>query len=118
MLYSVGTITRVSTVAKDSPKIIATAMGAHIWADDEPMIFTVTEIADDPHARALEIVTLIAEKSPSGTRLAKALIETAESGAGEAAVLMAESVEQAKLIGGAHQKEIVAANMAGRKPTF
>jgi enoyl-CoA hydratase/carnithine racemase len=78
----------------------------------------VTEIADDPHARALEIVTLIAEKSPSGTRLAKALIETAESGAGEAAVLMAESVEQAKLIGGAHQKEIVAANMAGRKPTF
>lgn len=78
----------------------------------------VTEIADDPHARALEIVTLIAEKSPSGTRLAKALIETAESGAGEAAVLMAESVEQAKLIGGAHQKEIVAANMAGRKPAF
>lgn len=78
----------------------------------------VTEIADDPHARALEIVTLIAEKSPSGTRLAKALIETAESGAGEAAVLMAESVEQAKLIGGAHQKEIVAANMAGQKPAF
>jgi len=78
----------------------------------------VTEISDDPHARALEIVTLIAEKSPSGTRLAKALIETAESGASEDDVLMAESVEQAKLIGGAHQIEIVSANMAGRKPQF
>ncbi len=78
----------------------------------------VTEIADDPHARALEIVTLIAEKSPSATRLATSLIAQAESGASEAEVLMAESVEQAKLIGGAHQKEIVAANMAGRKPVF
>ena len=78
----------------------------------------VTEIADDPHARALEIVTLIAEKSPSATRLAKSLIAQAESGASDAEVLMAESVEQAKLIGGAHQKEIVAANMAGRKPVF
>ena len=78
----------------------------------------VTEIADDPHARALEIVTTIAGKSPSGTRIAKALIATAESGASEAEVLMAESVEQAKLIGGAHQVEIIAANMAGRKPEF
>ena len=49
---------------------------------------------------------------------AKALIATAESGASEADVLMAESVEQAKLIGGAHQIEIVSANMAGRKPEF
>ncbi|WP_375175324.1 crotonase/enoyl-CoA hydratase family protein [Pseudooceanicola sp.] len=77
----------------------------------------VTEIAEDPHARALELVTAIAEKSPSGTRLAKALIEVAETGT-EAEVLMAESVEQAKLIGGAHQIEIVSANMAGRKPQF
>ena len=78
----------------------------------------VTEIAEDPQARALEIVTAIADKSPSATRLAKALIATAESGASEADVLMAESVEQAKLIGGAHQIEIVSANMAGRKPEF
>jgi enoyl-CoA hydratase/carnithine racemase len=78
----------------------------------------VTEIAEDPHARALEIVTIIAQKSPSGTRLAKALIETAETAGSEAEVLMAESVEQAKLLGGAHQIEIVTANMAGRKPNF
>lgn len=78
----------------------------------------VTEIADDPHARALEIVTTIADKSPKGTRLAKSLIELAESGASEGDVLMAESVEQAKLIGGKEQIEIVSANMAGRKPVF
>ena len=78
----------------------------------------VTEIAEDPQARAQEIVANIAEKSPSGTRLAKALISLAESGASEAEVLMAESVEQAKLIGGAHQIEIVSANMGKRKPSF
>ncbi|WP_407492379.1 crotonase/enoyl-CoA hydratase family protein [Pseudooceanicola sp. MF1-13] len=78
----------------------------------------VTEIADDPYARAEEIVKSIADKSPSGTRLAKALIAVAESGASEADVLMAESVEQAKLIGGKHQQEIVMANMQKRKPNF
>lgn len=78
----------------------------------------VTEIADDPYARADEIVKLIADKSPSGTRLAKSLIAVAESGASEADVLMAESVEQAKLIGGKHQQEIVMANMQKRKPQF
>ncbi|MGC0222754.1 crotonase/enoyl-CoA hydratase family protein [Pseudooceanicola nitratireducens] len=78
----------------------------------------VTEIAEDPHARALEIVTNIAQKSPSGTRLAKSLIAVAESNASEAEVLMAESVEQAKLIGGKHQQEIVRANMQKRAPNF
>ena len=78
----------------------------------------VTEIADEPYARAEEIVKSIADKSPSATRLAKSLIEVAESGASDADVLMAESVEQAKLIGGAHQQEIVMANMQKRKPNF
>lgn len=78
----------------------------------------VTEIATDPYTRAERIVQGIAEKSPSATRLAKSLIAIAESGVSEADVLMAESVEQAKLIGGADQKEIVLANMQGRKPNF
>lgn len=78
----------------------------------------VTEIAEDPLARATEIVETIADKSPSGTRLAKSLIDLAESGASTEEILMAESVEQAKLIGGAHQKEIVMANMQKRKPAF
>lgn len=78
----------------------------------------VTEIAEDPKARAQEIVDTIALKSPSAIRSAKSLIAVAESGASAAEVLMAESVKQANLIGGAHQMEVIAANMAGRKPNF
>ncbi|GGM02538.1 crotonase/enoyl-CoA hydratase family protein [Pseudooceanicola nanhaiensis] len=78
----------------------------------------VTELAADPLARAMEIATLIAGKSPSAIRAAKRLIDFAESGADEKAVLLEESREQANLIGGAHQKEVIAANMEKRAARF
>lgn len=78
----------------------------------------VTEIAGDAQARAMELATEIAGKSPSAIRAAKRLIGLAESGADEDAVLLAESREQADLIGKPHQMEVIAANMAGRAPTF
>ncbi|MGR3320349.1 MAG: crotonase/enoyl-CoA hydratase family protein [Pseudooceanicola sp.] len=78
----------------------------------------VTELAADPVARAMEIATLIAGKSPSAMRAAKRLIDFAESGADAKAVLLEESREQANLIGGAHQKEVIAANMEKRAANF
>ncbi|KAA2311469.1 crotonase/enoyl-CoA hydratase family protein [Pseudooceanicola sediminis] len=78
----------------------------------------VTQLKDDPLAEAQRIADVIAGKSPSATRGAKRLIALAESGATAAEVLLAESREQAALIGGAHQLEVIAANMAGRAPNF
>ncbi|MDF1670359.1 MAG: crotonase/enoyl-CoA hydratase family protein [Roseovarius sp.] len=78
----------------------------------------VTELSDDPVARAQAIAAGIAARSPSAIRAAKRLIAVAESGAGEDAVLLAESREQADLIGKPHQMEVIAANMAKRAPTF
>jgi enoyl-CoA hydratase/carnithine racemase len=78
----------------------------------------VTLISGDPLAEAQRIAGVIAGKSPSATRGAKRLIALAESGASSAEVLLAESREQAALIGGAHQMEVIAANMAGRAPSF
>ena len=78
----------------------------------------VTELSDDPLARAQAIAAGIATRSPSAIRAAKRLIAVAESGAGEDAVLLAESREQADLIGKPHQMEVIAANMAKRTPTF
>jgi len=78
----------------------------------------VTEIAEDPLARAMEIARSIAVKSPTAMRAAKRLIAFAEGGADEKAVLLEESREQADLIGGAHQKEVIAANMEKRAPKF
>ncbi len=78
----------------------------------------VSEIADDPLARAQQIAELIAQKSPSAMRAAKRLIAVAEGDAGEDAVLLAESREQAKLIGKPHQMEVIAANIQKRDPKF
>ncbi|WP_137701615.1 crotonase/enoyl-CoA hydratase family protein [Marimonas lutisalis] len=78
----------------------------------------VTELSDDPQAAAVQLAATIAKKSPSAMRAAKRLIAVAEGDAGEDAVLMAESREQADLIGKPHQMEVIAANMQKREPNF
>ncbi|PJE30236.1 enoyl-CoA hydratase, partial [Pseudooceanicola lipolyticus] len=59
----------------------------------------------------------IAGRSPSAIRAAKRLIEVAEA-APRDAVLLAESREQAALIGKPDQMEVIAAQMQGRAPVF
>lgn len=78
----------------------------------------VTELADDPATAALALAQQIAGQSPSAIRAAKRLIGLAESSAETDAVLLAESREQADLIGKPHQLEVIAANMAKRAPRF
>lgn len=78
----------------------------------------VTDLADDPLAVASDLAAEIAGRSPTAIRAAKRLIDVAESGADEAAVLIAESREQAALIGKPDQMEQIAANLAGRVPRF
>ncbi|MDD8021670.1 MAG: crotonase/enoyl-CoA hydratase family protein [Paracoccaceae bacterium] len=77
----------------------------------------ITEIADDPLARALDLAQGIAGRSPSAIRAAKRLITTAYT-APAPEVLLAESREQTDLIGKPDQMEVVAANMQGRAPKF
>ena len=78
----------------------------------------VTTLADDPLAAARDLAAGIAGKSPSAIRAAKRLIEVAESGAPRADVLMAESREQAALVGKPHQMEVIAAQMQKRPAVF
>ncbi|MBM1815232.1 crotonase/enoyl-CoA hydratase family protein [Pseudosulfitobacter pseudonitzschiae] len=77
----------------------------------------VTELADEPLAAAQALAEEIAGKSPSAIRAAKALITQSYGGYSDA-ILMAESVEQAKLIGQPDQMEVVAAAMQKRAPVF
>lgn len=78
----------------------------------------VTELDDDPLAAAQDLAAELAKKSPSALRAAKRLAAFAESGASEDAVLLAESREQADLVGKPHQMEVIAANMSKRDPKF
>lgn len=89
-----------------------------IGAERAQEIGLVTELSADPLARAMDLATQIAGKSPSAIRAAKRLIDIAESGADEAAVLHAESREQTDLIGKPHQMEAIMANMQKRPPQF
>jgi enoyl-CoA hydratase/carnithine racemase len=77
----------------------------------------LTDLADDPMADALALAGEIAGKSPSAIRAAKRLIEVAETESRNA-VLMAESEEQAALVGQPDQMEVIAAQMQKRAPRF
>jgi enoyl-CoA hydratase/carnithine racemase len=75
-----------------------------------------TRICDDPRAAALEVAREISGKSPDAIRAAKRLLNNLAAGTGPA--LLAESVEQMKLMGGPNQLEAVRANMEKRAPRF
>jgi len=75
-----------------------------------------TRVCDDPRAAALEMARDIAGKSPDAIRAAKRLLSKLSVDPGPA--LLAESVEQQKLIGSANQLESVRANIDKRAPRF
>src|SRR6266704_342636 len=73
-----------------------------------------TRIADDPRAAAFELAREIAGKSPDAIRAAKRMLNNLSVDPGPA--LLAESVEQQKLLGSPNQTEAVRANMEKRAP--
>lgn len=75
-----------------------------------------TRICDDPRAAALEAAREIAGKSPDAIRAAKRLFNRLSVDPGPA--LMAESIEQMKLMGGSNQLEAIRANLDKRPPRF
>ncbi|MBR1171678.1 crotonase/enoyl-CoA hydratase family protein [Bradyrhizobium liaoningense] len=71
-----------------------------------------TRICDDPRAVALDVAREIAGKSPDAIRAAKRMLNNLSVDPGPA--LLAESVEQQKLIGSPNQTEAVRANLEKR----
>lgn len=75
----------------------------------------VTRLATDPHAEAMTLAHAIAGRNPDAIRAAKRL---ANHEGDAAAVLLAESAEQAALLRTPNQIEAVTANMQKRSPQF
>ena len=89
-----------------------------IFAGDEAeKLGFVTRIVADPRAAALETAREIAAKSPDAVRAAKRLLNLAVA-SDAAAGLMAESVEQQKLIGSPNQLEAVMSNLQKRVASY
>ena len=88
-----------------------------IFSAQEAMSYGLaTRICDDPRAAAFEVAREIAGKSPEAIRAAKRLLNNLA--VDPAAALLAESIEQMKLMGGANQLEAVCANIDKRAPRF
>ncbi|MET4066271.1 enoyl-CoA hydratase/carnithine racemase [Bradyrhizobium sp. S3.2.6] len=88
-----------------------------IFSAQEAMTYGLaTRICDDPRVAALEVAREIAGKSPDAIRAAKRLLNNLSVDSGPA--LLAESVEQQKLIGSANQTEAVRSNLEKRAARF
>lgn len=77
----------------------------------------VTHLSDDPHAAAMDLARTIAGRNPHAVRAMKRLSAVAAD-RDPAAILTAESVEQASLLRSPNQMEAVAAGMARRAAIF
>jgi enoyl-CoA hydratase/carnithine racemase len=75
-----------------------------------------TRVCDDPRAAALEVAREIAAKSPDAIRAAKRLLNNLSCD--PAPALLAESVEQMKLMGSKNQLEAVRAKIDKRATNF
>jgi enoyl-CoA hydratase/carnithine racemase len=88
-----------------------------IFSAQEAMSYGLaTRICDDPHKAAVELAHEIAGKSPDAIRACKRILNRLSVDPGPA--LLAESVEQQKLLGSPNQTEAVRANMEKRAPRF
>jgi enoyl-CoA hydratase/carnithine racemase len=77
----------------------------------------VTHVADDPLGAAMELANVIANKNPHAMRGAKRLCNMIGD-ASDAELLLAETVEQLKVIRTPNQMEAVMAGMEKRAPVF
>lgn len=77
----------------------------------------VTRTADDPHPEAMALARTVAGRNPHAIRAAKRLANIAAD-ADPAAILVAETDEQVRLIGSPNMFEAVRANMEKRAPDF
>ena len=88
-----------------------------IFSAQEAMTYGLaTRICDDPRAAALEAAREIAGKSPDAIRAAKRLLNNLLVDPGPA--LLAESIEQQKLIGSPNQTEAVRSNLEKRAAKY
>ena len=76
-----------------------------------------TRLCADPHAQALALAREIAARPPKAMRAAKRLLDLAAHGDAKD-ILLAESREQAALIGAPEQVEAVTARLQKRPAVF
>lgn len=94
-----------------------TYSGRVVGAEEAVALGLATRVCEDPLAEARAMAREIAGRSPDAIRAAKRLFNGA-SPVDAGRVLLAEAVEQQRLIGSANQREAVLAALEKRPPVF
>jgi enoyl-CoA hydratase/carnithine racemase len=106
----------LATLVRDDVLRELTYTGRVFSAQEALSCGLATRICDDPRAAAFEVAREIAGKSPDAIRAAKRMLS--KLSVDPAPALLAESIEQQKLIGSPNQTEAVRANLEKRPPRF
>ncbi len=109
----------VTTRGRVRPDVLAelTYTGRIVSGEEAVRLGLATRVSPEPVQDALALAREIAGKSPHAIRAAKRLLRQALT-ADDAAVLLAESIEQEKVIGSPNQIEAIRANLEKRAPRF
>lgn len=91
--------------------------GRRLSGEEAAGLGIVTRIAPDPHREAMALARTIAGSSPMAVRAAKRLLNIGPDVDAQA-ILLAESVEQDKLLASADHAEALAAGREKRAPRF
>jgi enoyl-CoA hydratase/carnithine racemase len=94
-----------------------TYSGREFRAEEAQALGLVTRLSASPREDAMECARQIASRSPDAVRAAKRLFAVAHTN-DAAAILLAESREQAAVLAGSNQREAVTANWEKRAPIF
>ncbi len=94
-----------------------TYTGRIVSGTEAQQLGLATRVCDDPYAVAMATAREMTQKNPHALRAAKRLLTVSDHG-DAGAVLLAESVEQARLLSSPNQREAVLANLEKRAPNF
>lgn len=117
LVPDMGGMALMRTLARDDVVRELSYTGRQFTGEEAERHGFVTRTAADPHGEAMSLAREIAGRSPDAVRAAKRLCN-ASGDADLPALLLAESREQADLLGKPNQVEAVMANMEKRKPLF
>jgi enoyl-CoA hydratase/carnithine racemase len=117
LVPDMGGIALLRRLVRDDVARELTYTGRVFSGEEAGRLGLATRVCADPRAEALALAREIAARPPKAMRAAKRLLDLAVD-ADAKAILLAESREQAALIGAPEQVEAVQARLAGRTPRF
>jgi enoyl-CoA hydratase/carnithine racemase len=117
LVPDMGGVALLRGLVRDDVARELTYSGRMFSGEEALRLGLATRVCADPRAEALAFAAEVAGRSPDAIRGAKRLMNLAQN-ADEVAVLLAESQEQAALIGSPNQKEAVMSALEKRPAAF